>query len=196
MRTAWLVTAITILASVSTPAEAQLHVTPLAGGYLPASDLDDLRDQAEGARLRREGTLGLGLNLDTGWLRGSIAYASGARITAQGVENGDRVGDGTVLAAAVDLVIRPLPRMGVQPYVLGGVGLKRQDYSFEDDGLGSNPLSRESTDLAIHAGVGLDLMLGSFGLVAEVTDFITREPGDGAWGQHDAWIVVGLRFRI
>jgi hypothetical protein len=176
-------------------AAAQIHITPAVGAFIPASDLRDLRDQAEQTRLDRSGTLGLGLNIDFGWLRGSMAYATGATISDDGVSGEGDIGDGSVLAVAADLVVRPLPRVLVQPYLLGGIGLKRQDFSFESDGLGENPLPSDRTDFAWHVGVGADVMLGRIGVMAEITDFITKTE-EKTFGQHDAFALVGLRIRL
>lgn len=183
-----------LLATAPGAGNAQLHVTPAFGAFIPGSDIRALRDEADRRRLAREGTLGLGLNVDAGWLRGSVAYASGATLNERGVQDRDDVGDGSVLAVAADVVVRPLPRVLVQPYLLGGIGLKRQDYSFDDDGVG-NPFPRDRSDVALHVGVGADLMLGGIGVMAEITDFITRREGGGA-GQHDAFAFVGLRVRV
>lgn len=184
-----------LLALPAVPAAAQVHITPSVGVFIPASDLEDLEGQAEQTRFDRSGTLGLGLNIELGWLRGSVAYATGATISDEGVSGEDEIGDGSVLAVAADLVVRPLPRLLVQPYLLGGLGLKRQDFSYDDDGLGTNPLPSDKTDLAVHAGVGADLMFGRFGIMAEVTDYITRNE-DSTFGQHDAFAMVGLRVRM
>jgi len=193
MRIGWCAAAAAAMALAAAPTEAQIYITPAAGVFIPASDLEDLEGQAEQTRLERSGTLGLGLNIEFGWLRGSIAYATGANISEEGVDG--EVGDGSVLAAAADLVVRPLPRILVQPYLLGGVGLKRQDFSFEDDGVGTNPLPSDQSDLALHFGVGADLMLGGFGIMAEVTDYLTRTE-DGDFGQHDVFALVGLKIRL
>jgi hypothetical protein len=183
-----------LLVLVPGDAGAQLYVTPALGAYIPASDLRDLRGETEQRRLSREGTLGLGLNLEAGWLRGSIAYASGATINESGVQNRDAVGDGSVLAVAADLVLRPLPRLLVQPYLLGGAGFKRLDYSYAAEGL-SHPLPADRRDVALHVGLGADVMFGGIGVMAEITDYITRHPG-GGFGQHDAFAFVGLRVRL
>jgi opacity protein-like surface antigen len=180
---------------LATPAAAQIYITPAAGVFIPASDLEDLEGQAEATRLSRSGTLGLGVNLELGWLRGSVAYATGATISDEGVTGEDEIGDGSVLAVAADLIVRPLPRLLVQPYLLGGVGLKRQDFSYNDDGVGTNPLPSDKTDFALHAGLGADVMLGRIGIMAEVTDYITRNE-DSTFGQHDAFAMVGLRVRL
>jgi hypothetical protein len=184
-----------VLALTAAPAAAQIYITPAAGVFIPASDLEDLEGQAEATRLSRSGTLGLGINLELGWLRGSVAYATGATISEEGVTGEDDIGDGSVLAVAADLIVRPLPRLLVQPYLLGGVGLKRQDFSYDDDGVGTNPLPSDLTDFALHAGLGADVMLGRFGIMAEITDYITRNE-DSTFGQHDAFAMVGLRVRL
>lgn len=178
------------------PAAAQIHITPAIGAYIPASDIEDLRNQAENSRLQREATLGLGLNVELGMLRASIAYASGAKLTEEGVNEDDgSIGDGSVLAAAADIVIRPLPRLGIQPYLLAGGGVKRMDYSFDDEGLGSIPLDRSNTELTLHAGAGVDFMFGPIGIMAEVSDFISQDEED-KWAQHDAFVLVGVRLRL
>lgn len=188
------VVAAALAGASATGANAQgITVTPAIGAYIPASDLRDLRDEAQNRRLERKGTFGLGLNVEAGWLRGSLAYASGATISSDGVE-GD-IGDGSVLALAADVVVRPLPRVIVQPYLLGGLGYKRLDYSYDDEGISTNPLPEDRRDVALHVGLGADLMLGGIGIMAEVTDYITRKE-EGGFGQHDAFALVGLKFRL
>lgn len=184
-----------LLALSAQSAAAQVYITPAVGVYIPASDLDDLQDQADQTRLDRSGTLGLGFNLELGWLRGSVAYATGASISEEGVDGQDEIGDGSVLAVAADLIVRPLPRLLVQPYLLGGVGLKRQDFSYDDEGVSTNPLPSDKTDFALHAGLGADVMLGRIGIMAEISDYITRNE-DSTFGQHDAFALIGLRFRM
>ena len=183
-----------LLALSAAPVSAQVYITPAVGVFIPATDLEDLEGQAEQTRFDRSGTLGLGLNVELGWLRGSVAYATGATISDEGVSGGD-IGDGSVLAVAADLLVRPLPRVLVQPYLLGGVGLKRQDFSFDDEGISENPLPSDKTDFALHAGVGADVMLGRIGIMAEITDYITSNE-DSTFGQHDAFALVGLRVRL
>ena len=186
-----------IAAALMIPAvsEAQVvHITPAAGVYIPASDLYSLRDEAQQITVEKEGTFALGFNVEFGKLRGSVAYASGAQLNQRGVQNRDAVGEGKLLAVAGDVVLRPLPRLLVQPYLIVGAGLRREDYSYENDGV-ADALPKEQSDFALHAGVGADLMLGRIGIVAEVTDFITKDQED-KWDQHDAFGFVGLRFRL
>lgn len=187
--------ALAALALGAQAASAQIQITPSIGAYIPASDLKDLRSQADEARLEREGTLGLGLNVQFGSLRGSIAYATGATITEDGVDDQDEIGEGSVLAVAADFVVRPLPRIIVQPYLLGGAGFKREDYSYNDEGVSTNILPEDNRELTLHFGVGADLMLGSIGIMAEVTDFLSKDQED-SWGRHDAFAFVGLKFNV
>jgi opacity protein-like surface antigen len=184
-----------MLALPAAPAAAQIYITPAVGVFIPASDLEDLEGQADQTRFDRSGTLGLGLNIELGWLRGSLAYATGATISDEGLSAEDEIGDGSVLAVAADVVVRPLPRLLVQPYLLGGVGLKRQDFSYDDEGISTNPLPSDKTDFAVHAGLGADIMLGRIGIMAEISDYITRNE-DSTFGQHDAFGMVGLRVRM
>src|SRR5690606_37916062 len=105
--------AIPLLAiAMAAPAQAQnrLSVTPLIGGYIPGNDIHDLRDGAEEVTVDKEAALGLGLNVEFGWLRGSLAYASGATVNVANVTDPTlegEIGEGNVLAVAADVVFRP-----------------------------------------------------------------------------------------
>ncbi len=186
--------------AVANPANAQgrLSVTPLVGGYVAGSDIQDVAGEAEQVTIDKEAALGLGLNVEFGWLRGSLAYASGTTINAEeGVspEFEGEIGKGNVLAVAADLVIRPIPRLiVVQPYLLGGVGLKRTDYDWESEGV-AEAFPDDQSDLTLHVGVGADVMLGGIGLVVEVSDFISQQ-GDDDFGRHDAFGMLGLKFSL
>jgi len=171
----------------------QVTITPQLGVYIPASSFYELRDQASTVRVDKDGTLGLGLAVEAGWLRGSIAYATGATLNEHGVSNRQDIGKGSVLAAAADLVLRPLPRVLVQPYLLGGVGVKNMKYTPDESATDLFP--KDETKLAGHIGLGADLMLGPIGVAAEITDFISRDP-ENSWKVHDAFATVGLKFRL
>lgn len=180
-------------ALLALPATSQAQITPQIGVYLPGDDFESLREGAEEVRIEKEGTLALGLNVEFGSLRGSVAYASAAKLTQDGVSGRDQVGDGKVLAAALDYVFRPLPRLiVVQPYLLVGGGLRRADYSYDDDGL-ENAFPKDDSDFAAHIGLGADLKLGSLGISAEVTSFVSKDEG-GSFGRHDAFGFIGLKL--
>ena len=104
-----------LVAIAALPMRAQISITPMVGGYIPASDVNQVTGTAQGIAKTRDGTLSLGANVDLGMLRGTLMYASGTTIKNASKED---IGKGSVLAAGADLVIRPLPRIFVQPYVI------------------------------------------------------------------------------
>lgn len=179
--------------ALPTAAHAQ-GIAVLGGAYIPASSFADLKGEAETVRMEREGAFALGLNLELGSLRGTLRYATEATLDEEGVEGGSSgIESGTLLAASADFVLRPLPRVvGLQPYVLGGVGLKRMGYSYADDGA-SDLFPESERELAAHWGLGVDFSLGGIGLVVEADDFVTWDDGFGA---HDAFIMAGVRLGI
>src|SRR4051812_35263932 len=176
------VSASAVLAVAAIPMRAQVAITPLLGGYVPASDVNQVRGDATNIAKTRDGTLALGGNIDFGPLRGSVMYASGTTIKNA---NKAEIGKGSVLAAAADLVIRPLPRLFVQPYLIAGAGEKF--YKYESGSLVSGGDDR---DFALHGGIGADVVLGSVGVVAELTDFFSKG-ADSKWDVHDAFLMVG-----
>lgn len=179
----------TALLAFAVPAmRAQIVIEPMVGGYVPASNVNQVQGSATNIAKTRDGTLSLGMNVDFGMLRGTLAYASGTTIKNASKQD---IGKGNVLAAAADLVIRPLPRLFVQPYLIAGAGEKfyRYDESTTLASGGSNQ------DFAFHGGLGADLMLGHVGVVAELTDFLSKG-ADAKWNVHDAFLMVGLRLPI
>jgi hypothetical protein len=170
------------------PLHAQVAITPMIGGYLPAGSLNDVTNGAQNVAKTRNGTLALGVNLDLGPIRGTAMYASGTTIKNA---NEQDIAKGNVLAAAADLVVRPIPRILVQPYLLVGAGEKFTTYDN-----GATLVSGENKHtFAFHGGVGADLMLGSIGVAAELTDFLSRNSG-GKWNVHDAFLMAGLRLAL
>jgi hypothetical protein len=177
-----------MLALIGSGAHAQIAITPMVGGYVPASDIHQVTGNAQDIAKTRDGTLSLGLDLDLGMLRGSLAYASGTTI-----KNASRqdIGKGDVLATTADLVIRPIPRILVQPYLIAGAGEK----FFRYDNNTTLFNGADTRAFALHGGVGADLMLGKMGVAAELTDFVSKGVDD-KWNAHDAFLMVGLRLRL
>jgi len=176
------------VAAFALPLRAQVSITPLVGGYIPAGNLTDITTSAQNVAKTRNGTLSLGVDVDLGPLRGSVAYASGTTIKNA---NRQEIGKGNVAAAAADLVIRPIPRILVQPYLLAGAGEKW--LKLDQSATLANGANTRS--FAWHGGVGADLMLGSMGIAAELTDFLGKN-ADDKWNAHDAFFMVGLKFRM
>lgn len=167
---------------------AQVSITPMVGGYVPASDVNQVTGNAQTIAKTRDGTLSLGLNLDFGPLRGTVAYASGTTIKNA---NSQSLGKGNVLATAADLVIRPLPRILVQPYLIAGAGEKFYKY----DDASSFSAGGDRNSFALHGGVGADIMLGGIGVAAELTDFASKGVDD-KWNVHDAFLMVGMKLKL
>lgn len=174
-----------------------IHITPSIGAFHSAHNLNDVRRAARDDRLWDDVPIAFGLALEASILRLSAVYATGAAIDADGagLSGTGRIGDGSLFAAAADLVFRPIPRLlFVQPYLLGGVAYKRERFSFDDDAL-ADLLPENRDGHAWHFGIGADLMIGNFGVVAEVTDFVDRDD-DAFSGGHDSFAMIGLRFRL
>lgn len=183
-----LLSAIAMFGAVAASAHAQISITPMLGGYVPASNVNQVQGTATNIAKTREGTLALGVNLDLGLLRGSVAYASGTTIKNA---NKQDIGKGNVLATTADLVIRPLPRILVQPYIVAGAGEKFYKYD-QSTTLASGG---DVHTFALHGGLGADVMLGKIGVAAELTDFVSKGVDD-KWNVHDAFLMVGLKFRL
>lgn len=193
-RTTW--SAFVVAALVALPAAGQaqgIAITPSVGAYVPAGSFRELQNSVEH---KREATLGLGLNIDFGSLRASLAYATGASISEDGVSGNSEIGEGSVLAVAGDLVLRPIPRILIlQPYLLGGAGLKQQKFNYNDSGIGGAFQDEDDSDLTLHVGIGADIMIGRIGLIAEISDFISKNLDD-KWKTHDAFALVGLKLQL
>ena len=178
----------TLLAALVAPMHAQVSITPMIGGYVPASDVNQVTGSASDIAKTRDGTLALGANIEFGLLRGSLMYASGTTIKNASKQE---IGKGSVAAATADLVIRPLPRVLVQPYIVAGAGEKFYRYNKSSTLLSGG----NDQDFTLHGGLGADLMLGSVGVAAELTDFLSKG-ADEKWNVHDAFLMVGLKLRV
>lgn len=182
------ISGVALVTAFAPVAEAQVTITPMVGGYIPASDIHQVQSGAQNVAKTRDGTLSLGANIDFGALRGTVAYASGTTIKNASKEE---IGKGSVLATTADLVIRPLPRILVQPYFVAGAGEKF--YRYDET---ASLLSGGNTHaFGWHGGIGADVMLGSIGVAGELTDFVSKGVDD-KWNVHDAFLMVGLKLRL
>lgn len=183
-----LISGAALVAVVAPIAVSQVTITPMAGGYIAASDIHQVSSGAQTLARSRDGILSLGADVDFGMLRGTLAYASGTTI-----QNASRqtIGKGSMLATTADLVLRPLPRVLVQPYVIAGAGEKF--YRYDDDA--SVFTGGNTNAFGLHGGLGADVMLGSVGVAGELTDFVSKG-GDDKWNVHDAFLMVGLKLRL
>lgn len=183
-----LISGAALVVVVAPIAVSQVTITPMAGGYIAASDIHQVSSGAQTLARSRDGTLSLGADIDFGVLRGTLAYASGT--TIQNVSR-QAIGKGSMLATTADFVLRPLPRVFVQPYVIAGAGEKF--YRYDDDA--SVFTGGNTKAFGLHGGLGADVMLGSIGVAGELTDFVSKG-GDDKWNVHDAFLMVGLKVRL
>lgn len=183
---------------IAPPAEAQMAVTAKAGGYLPVSDAYTIPSAVEDFAVTRDAEMAVGGAIEWDWalpgaLRAGGEYVTGTRVSLEGV-SADAVVDGSLLMLSADLVLRPLPRMVVQPYVMGGIGYKRESFRLED-GAGA-ALPESYGDYLVHAGLGADMQLGGIAVFAEVSDYFDRQQLDDrdAAFRHDVFASVGVRL--
>src|SRR5690606_34945488 len=95
---------------------------------------------------------------------------------------------GSLLALAGGYVIRPALPL-IQPHIRLGAGVKRLNYSFDDQGLGVD-FPDDDTDFALHGAVGLTLGLGGLGISAELADYVTAD----GFEPNDLILSLGLRL--
>jgi len=189
-----LMASVLTLAAASGASAQGLTISVTGGGYQQASSFATLKSGIQEMNVDAGSTLSFGGNIELGSLRLSAAYASGATIEQHGISG--KIGEGSLLAASADLVMRPFPRLlGLQPYLLGGLGFKRTDFDLTGDGL---PLDfkeyKAESKFAFHWGLGADVMFGRIGFMAEISDYVTVS--DNAFKAHDAFGVVGLKLRL
>ena len=190
---------IVLVAGVVLPAsqaEAQgIRLSPVLGVHVRGDDLTAVRTEAAEAQLAGRAALGIGADLGVGFLRASVRYATGAELTRAGVANGEHIGSGSFLTAAGSVVLRPIPRIiGFRPFVVGGLGIKREGFSYDDPAWG-DLLPDDQTTTALHVALGADIMLGRIGVTAEVGDYISLQAEEGE-GRHDIFATIGLCFRL
>jgi hypothetical protein len=147
---------------------------------------------------KKESTLAYGGLVEFGnrdsraaWRIGAL-YASESDVPVGGVGcAGCGPARSTVLVAAATVVLRPVSLVLVRPYLLGGVGAKRYDFS-SDTGL--DALDDGQTRLTGQLGLGTEVNLGVLRFIVELSDYISsieieEESGDL---QHDFFFTVGL----
>lgn len=196
--------AATLAFVVAAPVSAQrVTFTPKASAYVAAADFSEVSAAFRGAREAREAHLALGLaaelNLPVSPLdvRVGVDYLTGMTVTPDSTSGEVEPAEGSALFLSGDLVYRPLPRLIIfQPYFLGGFGFKQESFS-RADGFDS-ALPENSNHFLMHAGFGVDAMLGRIGVVAEVSDFFGKPANGGldTGTQHDAFASIGVRFGL
>lgn len=107
----------------------------------------------------------------------------------------DRFGGAQVYLAVLDLAVQG-PRIGfVQPYVVGGGGLKHYDFRQGDlSGEVAEAFREDDTAPTAHVGLGLAFHLGAHTVLLEAGDHVSRSFADAK--QDDLAVTAGVRIRL
>ncbi|MEZ4417106.1 MAG: hypothetical protein R3E10_15240 [Gemmatimonadota bacterium] len=179
-------------------AQGQTRVVPQIGLYVPATSFGAVTaDGVDGAVElgKKESTRAYGLGLEWGGggflgLRTNLAYATSSDVPISGVGCTVCSSRSTMLAATAGLVVRPLRLLFIEPYLIGGMGLKRYDFSRADFG---EILVDDRNVRAWHLGVGGELDLGPLSGVVEISDYISdRDSQVPGHRLHDFIVSVGI----
>lgn len=179
-----------------------VRLIPQVGVYVPVTDLGEVTgDGFDGAYDfgKKESTRAYGLGVEIGGggfvgLRGTAAYATSSEIPFSGVGCSTCQGRSSMMALTGGVVLRPFRLLLVDTYFLGGIGVKRYDFSASDvDELVSGSLDNRY-ERAYQLGIGAELNLGFLSGLVEVADYIsTGQLLDGTTDrQHDFVVSVGL----
>lgn len=185
-----------MLAVTAGPAAAQvpgvdLVIAPRAGLFMPLSSLVEASESPE--RQIKSG-LAFGVTAELDLPASPVNFRVGLDATqGRPLEKAGATGKADIVNLVGDIVFRPLPRVVVlQPYLLAGGGFKW--YTFKEA-----PSDMEDRrDITGHFGAGVDLKLGSIGLVAEVSDYVSSfmsESGSKRL-QNDVFLMAGLRIGL
>ena len=172
-----------------------------AGYYVPTQDLGFLADAGIGQAVEfgeRERSFAYSLGLElavSGPISGraTLAYGTTADLAVEEGMCPECESRNNLLNATAALVFRPLPSgVPVQPYLLGGGGVKHYDLSSLDE-LHRSPL-QDQTRRTMLLGVGIEVRVGPLRIVTELSDYISPIFGDGdaETTQHDLFWTAGL----
>ena len=181
--------------SAEVPDQVSITLMPRGGLFLSGvSSFEDISGEASSSLGGEQSVLTLG---------GSIAFGSrdgpanlritGLRTTGslvsttEGTTSPTDFGRENILAFTGDLVVRPLPRLLVQPYAIGGLGARRISVQQLEE-----LASSARWDMAAQIGIGADLRLGNVTLGVEVVDYLTGFTDSGSSLQHDAFVFLTL----
>lgn len=172
-----------------------------AGYYVPTQDLGVLTDAGFGQAVefgerKRSFAYSLGLELAVSGPisgRATLAYATTADLGVQAGMCPECEARNNLLNATAALVFRPLPSgVPVQPYLLGGGGVKHYDLESLDE-LRRSPL-HDQTRRTMLLGAGIEVRMGPLRIVTELSDYISPilADNDMETTQHDLFWTAGL----
>jgi hypothetical protein len=196
-----------LLASAADAEAQRLQLVPRAGIFVSGGNLAEVSGTLGDVEADMKGTLGVGLGLEVGvplspiGFRAGFDYATNSKLSLKGISAGEDEAGAKLLAVTGDVVLRPLPRLiVVQPYLVGGAGVKRYDFELselEADAQGLFP--EDQTDFTLHGGAGVDISLGPLALRAEVSDYVSwfeLDEGGERKMQNDIFATLGLRLQL
>ena len=172
-----------------------------AGYYVPTQDLGVLRDAGfeqavKFGKRERSFAYSLGLELAVSGPiagRATLAYATTADLGVEGGMCPECKARNNLLNATAAIVFRPLPSgVPVQPYLLGGGGVKHYDLTSLDE-LHRSPL-HDQTRRTMLLGGGIEVRMGPLRIVTELSDYISPifSDNDMETTQHDLFLTAGL----
>lgn len=172
-----------------------------AGYYVPTEDLGTLMgagfEQAvDFGERERSFAYSLGLELAVSGPisgRATLAYATTADLAVVEGMCPECEARNNVLHATAALVFRPLPSgLAIQPYLLGGGGVKHYDLASLDE-FQRSPL-HDQTRRTLLIGAGLEVRMGPFRVVTELSDYISPvfSDHDMETTQNDLFLTAGL----
>lgn len=175
------------------------RLIPQIGLYVPVNGLGQVAGVGGAYDLgKKESTRAYGLGIEFGsgsiGLRGSVAYATDSKFPISGVGCTACAGRSSMLAATGGVVLRPFRLFFIEPYFLGGLGIKHYELSSSNlEGLIEGELESR-TDRAYQLGIGGELGLGVLSAMIELSDFVSRyeTAADGSRNQHDFILTIGL----
>ncbi len=178
-----------------------VRLIPQVGMYVPASDLGEVTgDGFDGAYQfgKKESTraYGLGVEIGQGFLgvRGTVAYATDSEIPFSGFGCTTCQGRSSMVALAGGVVLRPFRLLFIEPYFLGGIGVKRYDFGADQFLDESERVFDDRYERAYQLGVGGEIGLGIVTGVVEVADYVSTFTTDTGLEdrRHDFVVSVGL----
>ncbi len=172
-----------------------------AGSYVPTQDLGVLTDAGFGEAVEfgereRSFAYSLGLELAVSGPfsgRATLAYGTSADVVVEEGMCPECEASNNVLNATAALVFRPLPDgLAIQPYLLGGGGVKHYDLQ-SLDALNRSPL-QDQTRRTLLLGAGIEIRLGPMRVVTELSDYVSPifADNDVEATQHDLFLTAGL----
>lgn len=172
-----------------------------AGYYVPTDDLGVLTDAGFGHAVEfgeRERSFAYSLGLElavSGPISGraTLAYGTSADVVVEEGMCPECEARNNVLNATAALVFRPLPGgFAIQPYLLGGGGVKHYDLQSLDVLQRSH--LQDQTRRTLLLGAGLEIRLGPMRVVTEISDYISPifADNDLETTQHDLFWTAGL----